>query len=247
MKCITTGLCPQINAAKATLDSAKATKVEKDAAVTAIKDECDIFEMSAAQRMTDCQCAAKKAHDQAWEAVTSGSAEYEKSWKTAEQLLCVLNKVVTCATTPTPTVESITLAAGVADAVCPDRRVSNGAVPSGPTDALTVPASSKVGLGLCIPEGIRVYNGNGDNDGTPLERKNRCAIACKNKKTPIAFGPWSSRGDAVGFGLPTREAEQGTYPVGRCYCQHEKWASCTRKYEYNVYEYDLPVETYTSI
>ena len=57
--------------------------------------------------------------EQAWEDATSGAAERDKSWKTAEQLLCALNRDATCATTPTPTVKAVELANGVADAVCP--------------------------------------------------------------------------------------------------------------------------------
>jgi len=128
MNCMSSGLCPQIDDAKATLASAKKTEVEKDAAVIAIKDECSDFEKSAARQMADCQCAAKKAHDKAWEAVTSGAAEREKSYKTANELLCALNKDATCKGPPTPTVDAVVLAKGVAGAVCPAKEGGQGFV-----------------------------------------------------------------------------------------------------------------------
>ena len=63
MKCMSTDVCPQIDAAKATLASEKETQVQKDAAVVAIKEECDDFKASAAQQMFECQCAAKTTYD----------------------------------------------------------------------------------------------------------------------------------------------------------------------------------------
>merc|ERR1740117_2059586 len=98
-----------------------------------------------------------------------------------------------------------------------------------------VPASYKVGLGLCTPLGLRVYNGNGDNKGTTQEeRRDECSKACKEKKTPV-FGSWS-KGDAVGFGL--------TEQNGRCWCQHEKWASCNKQHtQYAAYEYGTRAPT----
>jgi len=75
-----------------------------------------------------------------------------------------------------------------------------------------------IGVGLCLPLGIRVYNGGNDNRGTVTQRTRRCAAACFNKKTPNEYGPWSQRGDAIGFGMTEND--------GRCYCQHRKLASC---------------------
>merc|ERR1711865_213912 len=118
MKCMSTDVCPQIDAAKATLNTANKAQVQKDAAVAATQEECSDFVKSAAQQMTECQCTVKKAHTKAWGDATSGAAERDKSWKTAEQLLCALNKDATCETSPTPTVEAIKFAAGVADAIC---------------------------------------------------------------------------------------------------------------------------------
>jgi len=120
MKCMSTDVCPQIDAAKATLASEKETQVQKDAAVVAIKEECDDFKASAAQQMFECQCAAKTTYDKVWKTATNGATERDTSWRTSEQLMCVLNKDATCETSPTPTVEAIKLAAGVADAVCPE-------------------------------------------------------------------------------------------------------------------------------
>ena len=78
--------------------------------------------------------------------------------------------------------------------------------------------------------GIRVYNGDGDNDGTTKERTDRCAAACFKKRTAIAYGPWEQGADAVGFALTDS---------GRCYCQHEGFAGCTKGYtnKYVAYEY----------
>ena len=100
------------------------------------------------------------------------------------------------------------------------------------------PTYSYVGRGLCIPNGIRVYDGNGDNEGgadtavdtarwfdDDLIRKDRCAAACSSKRTPNEYGPWSSRGDAVGFAVVVNS--------GRCYCHHVKFASCPKlEYQY---------------
>ena len=84
-----------------------------------------------------------------------------------------------------------------------------------------------------MPLGILVYEGNGDNEGTTQERTDRCSAACKNKKTALALGPWSSAADAVGFGMIENN--------GRCFCQHEEWASCTKEHtSYKAYEFDLP-------
>ena len=89
--------------------------------------------------------------------------------------------------------------------------------------AFEIPTSVQVGNGLCSNDkgvGIRVYEGNGDNPGTTQERTDRCAAACFNKRTALAQGPWSSRGDAIGFGL--------TENNGRCYCQHETFTACKK-------------------
>ena len=106
-----------------------------------------------------------------------------------------------------------------------------------PTDAIQPdlpPSSQKVGTGLCQPLGIRVYDGNGDNDGTTQQRTNRCASACFSKEPALAYGPWSTRADAVGFGMVESN--------GRCYCQHEVWASCTTDHsQYTAYEFEKQV------
>ena len=85
-----------------------------------------------------------------------------------------------------------------------------------------------------MPLGIRVFNGkiNGtnsssDNVGSTQQRTDRCAKACFDKKIALDYGgsyygPWSSRGDAVGFALVETS--------GRCYCQHEEFASCKKEY-----------------
>ena len=64
-----------------------------------------------------------------------------------------------------------------------------------PTDTIQPdrpPSSKQVGTGLCQPLGIRVYEGNGDNDGTTQQRTDRCASACFNKKTALGYGPWNT-------------------------------------------------------
>ena len=103
--------------------------------------------------------------------------------------------------------------------------------PSGNTSSDVATDYAPVGTGLCDPSlGIRVYEGNGDNNGTTQERKDRCALACLNKNTPLAYGPWSRRGDALGFGV----AESN----GTCYCQHQAYASCTKDHHaYTTYEF----------
>ena len=98
-----------------------------------------------------------------------------------------------------------------------------------PVVLLVLVSHVSVGNGLCMPLGIRVYDGDGDNEGTAQERTDRCAAACFHKRTPLAYGPWSSRGGAVGFGLGG----------GRCYCNHAKFASCPKAYasSYKAYEF----------
>ena len=87
----------------------------------------------------------------------------------------------------------------------------------------------QVGAGLCLPEGIRVYDGSSDNPGTTQQQVDRCAAACFHKGTALAQGPWISRGDAVGFGLQS---------TGRCYCQHEAFATCKKAhFSYAAYEF----------
>ena len=96
-----------------------------------------------------------------------------------------------------------------------------------------VPPSSKVGRGLCTSGkgvGIRMYEGNGDNEGTAQERTDRCALACFYQRTALKYGPWSRRADAIGFGVRTN---------GRCYCQHEAFSGCKKQYTttYTAYEF----------
>ena len=96
-----------------------------------------------------------------------------------------------------------------------------------------------MGNGLCDrPLGVLVYKGDGDNDGTVQERTDRCATACLGKRGPLQFGPWSSRGDAVGFAI--------TENNGRCYCQHVSFASCPKKHTaYKAYEFTAGESTRT--
>ena len=76
-----------------------------------------------------------------------------------------------------------------------------------------------------------MFDGTGDNEGTVQERTERCARACYDKITPIDYGPWSSRGDALGFGL--------TENNGRCYCQNDEFASCNKDHTaYVQYTFD---------
>jgi len=132
MQCMSTSECPQIKEAEATLASAKKNQLKKDEDSKIKDEECLDFKKSAAQQMTECQCAAKKAHDKAWKAATSGADEREESWETAEHLLCALkNKQVSdCERTATPTVEAVKLAVGVADAVCPTEEGGGSHCPS---------------------------------------------------------------------------------------------------------------------
>ena len=91
------------------------------------------------------------------------------------------------------------------------------------------------GGGICNSAlGIRVYNGANDNPGTDSKSNQiECAKACLNQKTPLANGPWSSRGDALGFSVDA---------VGRCYCNHKTWSGCSgsivsANYGYSFYDF----------
>lgn len=64
---------------------------------------------------------------------------------------------------------------------------------------------------------LRMYEGNGDNEGTIAERTNRCYEACISGKTPIT-GSYSSC-SMSGFIV---------YPSsGRCYCECEDSSTCS--------------------
>jgi len=90
-----------------------------------------------------------------------------------------------------------------------------------------------VGKGLCRNLGIRVYEGRGDNPGRGVELVKYCAEACKNQKAPLAYGTWQSRGKAVGFSINWANSR------GRCYCQHEDYATCSKiaTHRYDAYEF----------
>jgi len=77
---------------------------------------------------------------------------------------------------------------------------------------------------------IRMYEGNGDNPGTPEERAVRCSAACRNKKAALS-GSWTGF-VATGFiVIPTN---------GRCYCESAESASCSRTgtSEYDRYDWN---------
>jgi hypothetical protein len=101
-------------------------------------------------------------------------------------------------------------------------------------DQVKAPAPSYVGNGMCTPNGILVYKGNGDNSGSTQDKIDNCAAACFNQKTSLGYGSWSSRGAAVGFSVKS---------TGTCYCNHEDWASCTKGYGY-MKSYKLPAKKY---
>ena len=85
-----------------------------------------------------------------------------------------------------------------------------------------------------------MYNGDGDNDGTNQERIDRCAAACFNKQDALAKGPWSSRGDAVGFGIIEDGSDSSVHKLkGRCFCQHETFVSCKEKHPSEYVAYDF--------
>merc|ERR1711957_228306 len=65
MNCMSSGLCPQIDDAKATLASAKKTEVEKDAAVIAIKDKdsCSARKAQMYVQLTRPRWALKQSAD----------------------------------------------------------------------------------------------------------------------------------------------------------------------------------------
>ena len=74
-----------------------------------------------------------------------------------------------------------------------------------------------MGTGLCNGNHIRVYNGEADNPGTTiLERREACASACANKKTPVSTSDttWNVHpGVVLGFAISTNT------DTGRCYCE----------------------------
>jgi len=76
----------------------------------------------------------------------------------------------------------------------------------------------KVFDGECDGKEIRMFNGNGDNDGSSAARAALCAQACQVKARPVA-GSWTgfkARGFIV---VPT---------TGRCYCESADSRTCAR-------------------
>ena len=71
--------------------------------------------------------------------------------------------------------------------------------------------------GECGGEEIRMYEGNGDNDGTAEEQIHNCAVACDSKKAPLS-GSWDGF-VATGFIIESS---------GRCYCESPDSATCSR-------------------
>merc|ERR1712159_761510 len=71
---------------------------------------------------------------------------------------------------------------------------------------------------------IRMYEGNGDNPGSPEERAVRCSNACRTKKKALS-GSWTgfvAKGFVV---VPT---------TGRCYCESADGFNC--KLTSNTYD-----------
>jgi len=75
-----------------------------------------------------------------------------------------------------------------------------------------------VGAFECNGNEIRMYDGNGDNDGTLLEKEAKCSQACQIKKTPI-HGSWDGF-IAKGFILK--------HGSGRCWCEDADSSTCTQ-------------------
>jgi hypothetical protein len=67
-------------------------------------------------------------------------------------------------------------------------------------------------------EEIRMYDGDGDNDGDVQTKVAKCAQACLTKKAPTA-GSWDGF-EANGFIV--------RYKDGRCFCESAASASCKR-------------------
>merc|ERR1712028_68273 len=78
---------------------------------------------------------------------------------------------------------------------------------------------------------IRMYEGNGDNEGTAEEQIQNCAEACDSKKDPLS-GSWTEF-IATGFIIK---------PGGRCYCESPDSDTCSRILQVNGYvRYDWTV------
>ena len=54
-----------------------------------------------------------------------------------------------------------------------------------------------------------------------------CAQGCFDQITPLQYGPWISRGAALGFGVDADD--------GRCYCQNDDYESCAST-DYDYYD-----------
>ena len=84
---------------------------------------------------------------------------------------------------------------------------------------------------------IRMYDGDGDNEGTFQERKDACYNACLSKKTPTGPLHFISQ-DLLWMGF----VAQGfiVNAAGRCYCETSHSATCNRNsYSYSYKRYDF--------
>ena len=86
-----------------------------------------------------------------------------------------------------------------------------------------------VGAFECNGNEIRMYDGNGDNDGTLLEKEAKCSQACHIKKTPI-HGSWDGF-FARGFILKQSN--------GRCLCEEADSSTCTQTKGNGWHRYDF--------
>jgi len=91
--------------------------------------------------------------------------------------------------------------------------------------------------GECDGAEIRMYEGNGDNEGTVYERLHNCAVACYSKMTPLS-GSWT------GFDVKGFVILESSSHTGRCYCESSNSNTCSRvANDYDRYDWSPSMST----
>jgi len=125
---------PAYTSAKAAEESAKQAATQAAGAVGAAEAGLKAAQDAQKDAIAECQCAAKKGYEDAWEAANSNNAANEKAYTKGKHMACVLagTSPEDCDVGAIPQVTAITLAAGTKDANC--------AAPTPPPTAEATPA-----------------------------------------------------------------------------------------------------------
>jgi hypothetical protein len=111
---------PAYTSAKAAEESAKQAATQAAGAVSTAEAGLKAAQDAQKAAIAECQCAAKKGYEDAWEAANSNNAANEKAYTKGKHMACVLagTPPADCDVGAIPKVTAITLAAGTQDANC---------------------------------------------------------------------------------------------------------------------------------